>query len=363
MGSSIIQSTGYDIFIGESSNQELNAFLQKPQFSNSRLFALVDEFTAEHCLPIVSSFVDRFKEIQVLKIESGEASKNIEVCTYLWKTLGEMGADRQSLLINLGGGVIGDMGGFVASTFKRGIPFVNVPTTLLSQVDASIGGKVGVDLDHLKNEIGLFSSPKAVFIYPDFLKTLSRREMMSGFAEVIKHALIADASYWDFVFNANVADGAVWQNMIEHSIRIKNNIVQADPHEKGLRKALNFGHTIGHAIESFFLESPSQSLLHGEAVAIGMIMEAYLSHLKTGLSRKDLKSISDFIMERFGYQELQPMADHRLLELMRHDKKNAGGGLNFTLLKAIGSCEVNCTVDTFMIKEALKFYRDYQSWS
>jgi 3-dehydroquinate synthase len=358
MGKVLIKSNGYDISIGDQVMNDLNLLLGKQEYKHSGLFVLVDENTANHCLPVLSAFLERAGELQILEIESGEASKNIEVCTRLWKALGEMGADRSSLLINVGGGVIGDMGGFVASTFKRGIPFVNIPTTLLAQVDASVGGKVGVDLDHLKNEIGVFNSPQAVFIYPGFLKTLSRREMMSGFAEVVKHALIADRSYWDFVIQANVADGAVWEEMIEKSVRIKNEIVTADPREKGLRKSLNFGHTIGHAVESYFLESSSKSLLHGEAIAIGMVVEAYISFSKNKLPASELDIICSFILERFGYVPIDPFADHRLLELMRHDKKNSNGELNFSLLTKIGSCEVNRTADVSLVKEALKYYRE-----
>ncbi len=358
MAKSILKSNGYDIFIGNNVMHDLDLLLSKPEYKQARLFVLVDENTASHCLPVLSASLARAGELQVLEIESGEASKNIEVCTRLWKALGEMGADRSSLLLNLGGGVIGDLGGFVASTFKRGIPFINVPTTLLSQVDASVGGKVGIDLEHLKNEIGVFNSPRAVFIYPDFLKTLGRREMMSGFAEVVKHALIADRSYWEFVRTANIADGAVWEEIIEQSIRIKNEIVSADPFEAGGRKALNFGHTIGHAIESYFLENSSRSLLHGEAVAIGMLAEAYISFIKNKLPAGELELIRSFILERFGHMPIDPFVDHRLLELMKHDKKNVKGQLNFTLLSGIGSCEVNRTADVSLVKEALKYYRE-----
>jgi 3-dehydroquinate synthase len=358
MGATSIQSEGYSICIGAGAIAGLNTFLDQPAFIKSSLFILVDEHTAVNCLPVLSAGVARLRSAQVMEVESGEASKNIEVCTRLWKALGEMGADRNSVLLNLGGGVIGDMGGFVASTYKRGISFIQIPTTLLSQVDASVGGKVGVDLEHLKNEVGVFSSPAAVFIYPDFLKTLSRREMISGFAEVIKHALIADKTYWDFVTGANVADAAVWEHMIEHSVRIKNTVVIADPREKNIRKALNFGHTIGHAIESYFLESSGKSLLHGEAIAIGMIAEGYLSFILNKFLKEELVEMSRFILRHFGHTALDVFADHRLVELMRHDKKNTGGELNFTLLSRIGACDVNRTADASLVKESLQYYRD-----
>jgi len=360
MNNQLIRSEGYDILIGNGVVDELNRFLQKPEYKQSRLVVLVDEHTSEHCLPILSRNLERFGELNVLEIESGEGSKNLQVCTRLWRALGEMGADRQTLLLNLGGGVIGDMGGFIASAFKRGIPFVNIPTTLLAQVDASVGGKVGVDLDHLKNEIGLFSFPAAVFIYPDFLKTLPRREMMSGFAEVVKHALIADRSYWNYVLEANIADGKVWEKIIENSVQIKNRIVLADPKEKALRKALNFGHTIGHAVESCFLENSSRSLLHGEAIAIGMVAEAFISSVKNGLLPSVRDLIVTFLFEKFGYVPLDPDSDLRLIELMRHDKKNSNGLLNFTLLQDIGSCDVDQTADAGLVLEALSFYRHFE---
>jgi 3-dehydroquinate synthase len=358
MSATIIQSNGYDICIGNKAIDELNLFFHKAAYKHAKVFVLVDENSLKHCLPVLSRRVDKMEDAAILEIESGEASKNIEVCTRLWRALGELGADRNSVLLNLGGGVIGDLGGFVASAYKRGIAYVNLPTTLLAQVDASVGGKVGVDLDHLKNEVGMFSAPEAVFIYPDFLKTLPGREMMSGFAEVVKHALIADAGYWEFVQGANVADNSVWERLIEKSVRIKNEIVMADPKEKELRKSLNFGHTIGHAIESYFLESSNKSLLHGEAVAVGMIAEAYISFAKNKISESELNSIRTFILERFGHIEIDSFADHRLLELMRHDKKNSKGELNFTLLTSLGTCEVNRTADLLLVKEALKYYRE-----
>jgi 3-dehydroquinate synthase len=358
MGHLRIQSLGYDIVIGSEAFEELNVFLNNERYKQSKLFVLVDENTLHSCLSLVTNNVPRLADAHVLEVESGEDSKTISVCTRLWRALGELGAERQDVLVNLGGGVIGDMGGFVASTYKRGIDFIQVPTTLLSQVDASVGGKVGVDLDHLKNEVGVFNTPKAVFIYPDFLKTLSRREMMSGFAEVVKHGLIADKSYWNYLQNANAADGSVWYEMIERSVDIKNNIVKADPLEKNIRKALNFGHTIGHAVESYFLESSSKSLLHGEAIAIGMIAEAYLSYRKNFLSEAELVEIQQFILSRFGHVEIDLFADHRLFELMKKDKKNTNGELNFTLLNGIGGYVINQVIDVSLVKEALAYYRN-----
>jgi 3-dehydroquinate synthase len=353
-----IQSAGYSVFIGPQALGDLNSFLQKGGYNKGKLFILVDEHTARHCLPSLTAQVALLEGASILEIESGEASKNIEVCTRLWRAMAELGADRQSLLLNVGGGVIGDMGGFVASTYKRGIPFIQVPTTLLSQVDASVGGKTGIDLDHLKNEIGLFSVPQGVFIWPDFLKTLGRREMISGFAEIIKHALIADKGYWTQLQTCNIADAVVWEELIRHSVQIKNEIVLADPKEKGIRKALNFGHTIGHAIESYFLENDKRQLLHGEAVAVGMIAEAYLSFKYNDFPELELNEVTSFIKSHFSYVEMESMADHRLLELMRHDKKNEKGALNFTLLNRIGEYSINKHATVAQISEALNYYRE-----
>jgi 3-dehydroquinate synthase len=349
-------STGYSIYIGPQSLNDLKGVLQK-NFNQAKIFLLVDENTASHCLPTLISSIPLLEKAHVLEIESGEGSKNIEVCARLWRALAELGGDRQSILINLGGGVIGDMGGFVASTFKRGIPFIQIPTTLLSQVDASVGGKTGIDLDQLKNEVGLFSIPHSVFIWPDFLKTLSGREMVSGFAEVIKHALIADKAYWDELQSVNMADAVVWDKLIRHSVSIKNEIVCSDPQEKGIRKALNFGHTIGHAVESYFMEKGETKLLHGEAVAVGMIAESYISMIRNGLRLEELNEITGFIRRHYGLINLEPIADHRLIELMRHDKKNEKGVMNFTLLNRIGDCSINKSADGKLIQEALDYYR------
>lgn len=351
-----IQAPSYPIFLGESAPAHLNEFLRKNKFSTC--FILVDENTAQHCLPRLIPQVPLLAEAEIIELESGEQHKNLETCTQVWRVLGELGADRHSLIVNLGGGVISDLGGFVASAFKRGIAFVNVPTTLLAQIDASVGGKTGVDLDHLKNEIGFFASPKALFIYPPFLQTLGRREMMSGFAEALKHGLIADAAYWQALSVLNLAQGGSWEPVIRRSVEIKNAIVEKDPDEKDLRKTLNFGHTIGHAVESYYLEQASATLLHGEAVVVGMICEAYLSHRMTKLGADKLDEITAVLFEKYGSVRLDAMADHRLLELMRHDKKNTKEGINFTLLEDIGKAVINRQCLPALIMDALAFYRE-----
>lgn len=352
-----VQASDYTVFISNSITEDINAFFEAHQDSFSKLFILVDENSLKHCYPQLVTDIPVFEDAEIIEIESGEENKTIEVCAQLWETLAELGADRKSLLINLGGGVIGDMGGFIASTFKRGIPFVNIPTTLLAQVDASVGGKVGVDLNHLKNMVGVFSDPKAVFVNPDFLNTLDKKQLLSGFAEIIKHSLIADATYWQKIKKADVQNLKKPDTLIERSIHIKNEIVKADPYEKNIRKTLNFGHTIGHAIESYFLEQhPQQAILHGQAIAIGMICEAWLSNKITGLPEEALKEITGFISTTYPAIKIEKNAVEHIIKFMFHDKKNVNGEINFSLLSAIGKCEINQTASVEMIKEALNYY-------
>lgn len=354
-----IKSADYSVFISREITKEINAFFQKSQVSYSKIFILVDENSFKNCYPPLVQHIPLFKDAELIEIESGEENKNIDVCLQIWSTLSELGADRKSLFVNLGGGVIGDMGGFIASTFKRGIDFINIPTTLLAQVDASIGGKVGIDLHHLKNEIGVFNNPKAVFVNSDFLSSLNKRQLLSGFAEIIKHALIADAVYWKKVTEVNLQDMEALDKLIETSVKIKNRVVMQDPQEYGLRKTLNFGHTIGHAIETSSLEEMGDnSLLHGEAIAIGMICETYLSYKICNLPKEELKEITDFIMETYPMLTMDYMDQQHLIELMGHDKKNEKGLINFSLLKKIGSCEINKTVHPDQIIEALAYYSE-----
>lgn len=350
-----IKTNNYSVYITEDVTKYINRFLKLRKNQFSKLFILVDENSLKYCYPQLVAEIPAFEDAEIIEIESGEENKNIEVCAQLWDTLDELGADRQALFINLGGGVIGDMGGFIASTFKRGIAFINIPTTLLAQVDASVGGKVGIDLNHLKNLIGVFNTPQAVFVNPDFLATLDSRQLLSGFAEVIKHGLIADAGYWQKIKKTNVTSSEKMVKLIETSIRIKNKIVQDDPFEKNIRKTLNFGHTIGHAIESHFLSS-EQPLLHGEAITIGMICETWLSNKITSLPDESLSEITHFISSIYTKISLEESDVEHVVELMFHDKKNVNGQLNFSLLSAIGKCEINKTASTDLVKEALNYY-------
>lgn len=355
-----IRLADYSIYVGDFWD-EFRAFIANRRFS--KVIVLVDTNTSKACLPILKKHYQEL--LAVIEIPEGEIHKTIETCQFIWNQLFIHSADRNSLLINLGGGVIGDMGGFCASTFKRGMSFVQMPTTLLSQVDASIGGKLGIDFANVKNSIGVFQNPKDVFISPEFLKTLPIRELRSGFAEIIKHALIADRQRWDELLtienleNLEIPDFA---KFLLPSLAIKQKIVEIDPFEKGLRKALNFGHTVGHAVESMALET-EKPLLHGEAVAIGMICEAFLS-LQTqgllqngGLLNNELESIVNFILKIYGKYELN-FDDDELLRLMGQDKKNDTAKINCSLLSALGSVEVNCTPPPQYLLKSLAFYRN-----
>jgi 3-dehydroquinate synthase len=351
-----IESTGYFVHVGPIGHTGLQAMLLQQEYKHAKLFILVDENTLQHCLPYLLSEVEALQKAEVIEIESGESQKNIEICTRIWEALSEMEADRDAVIINLGGGVICDMGGFISGAYKRGIRFIHIPTTLLSQVDASVGGKVGVDLNGLKNQIGLFAKPQAVFIDSQFLQSLSVREILSGFAEIIKHGLIADANYWELIQEQTPGDVNDWDELIRTSVAIKNKIVTEDPTEKGLRKVLNFGHTIGHAVESLSMENGRKPLLHGEAIAIGMICEAWLSHRFKKLPEKDLRDITELISAWYAPYSFDDMDFHRLIELMRNDKKNKEGKINFTLLDGIGQPVFDCYCSPMDIKEALRYY-------
>ncbi len=354
-----IQSNSYSIYISFDISKDINRFFKQAKDKYSKIFILVDENSLKYCYPQLVEQVEAFEHAEIIEIDSGEENKNIEVCIQIWAALSEYGADRNSLFVNIGGGVIGDLGGFIASTFKRGIDFINIPTTLLAQVDASVGGKAGIDLNNLKNEIGVFNDPKAVFINSHFLNTLDKRQILCGFAEIIKHGLIADKEYWNDIKNADFSDLSSFDELIEKSVLIKNNIVKIDPKEAGIRKTLNFGHTIGHAIETFSMEHDNKKhLLHGEAIAIGMVCEAYLSHKICKLKKAELEDISLFILSHYKAIKLEEIDKHRLIELMKHDKKNSKGSINFSLLSEIGKCEINKSVSADMIIESLKYYSD-----
>jgi len=348
-----LYSVNYPIYF-DNSLDELVQFIERGKYS--RFFVLTDENTAKHCLPLLQEKLGTNENYDIIEINAGEESKDIDFCIGVWKMLIDFGADRQSLLINLGGGVISDLGGFAASTYKRGIDFVHVPTTLLSQVDASVGGKTGIDIDSIKNIIGTFTQPKAVFIEYNFIKTLPQRQILSGLAEMLKHGLIADAAYWEMLKNSDLSMPG--QALIYLSVAIKNRVVIADPHEKGLRKCLNFGHTIGHAVETNSLINDKNPLSHGEAIVIGMICEAYLSYKRTGLTADELKEITEVFSKLYPRYQLNESDNETLYDFMLKDKKNQNGRINCTLLAAIGKCSIDniCTKDE--LYDSLRYYRE-----
>jgi 3-dehydroquinate synthase len=350
-----IQANGYPIHFNEKAYEALNEHLSENKYSN--IFILADSGTNEHCLPVFLPNLETDLNIEIIEFEPGEENKNIETCVQLWNVLTELGADRKSLVINVGGGVVTDLGGFVASTFKRGIDFIHVPTTLLSMVDASVGGKNGVDLGNLKNQIGVINVPKMVLIDTEYLTSLPQNQMRSGLAEMLKHGLIFNKKYWDLFLDLKNLNSDDLDILIHQSVEIKNSIVMQDPNENGIRKSLNFGHTLGHAIESYFLENENKTtLLHGEAIAAGMILESYISlrkNLITNLEFQEIKSGIKNIFEHIVFEEkdLQP-----ILDLLIHDKKNEYGTIQFALLDGIGNIKINQTVENELIIEAFLEY-------
>ena len=314
----------------------------------------VDTNTRRDCLPLIEPYLDH-PNLAVIECPPGEPNKHLGTCQEMWTAMFEAGVGRRWCAICLGGGVLEDMAGFVASTYKRGIDFLQIPTTLLSQVDSSVGGKLGVDFYEVKNSIGVFNDPIAVWIDPTFLRTLPRREVRSGYAEIVKHALIADAEQWQRLHRITDLSNVDWSDVIPDSVDVKRRVVLEDPFERGRRKALNFGHTIGHAIESYFLNT-DQRLFHGEAIAAGMIMEAWLSVQLNTLDQSDQGTITEYFLRIYGHQRIPEASYPELLRLMRQDKKNDGDQINFTLLAAPGEAVVNCFGTEEIIIAALNNY-------
>lgn len=310
-----------------------------------KIAVLADENTRKYCLEKINTNWDL-----VIEIKSGEKEKTLKTCEHIWTELTNADFTRKSLLVNLGGGVIGDMGGFAAATFKRGMAFINIPTTLLSQVDASIGGKLGVDFHGLKNHIGMFQAPNRVIVFTPFLETLPARELKSGFAEIIKHALINDKDQWNHLVSQSF-DSIDWNETIPKSIAIKNKIVDQDPKESGLRKILNYGHTLGHAIETHFLET-SKPLLHGEAIALGMILENELAVESDLLQKSEADDIRKFIESIYSLPN--PPALEDVKNLLKQDKKNDQEGIRFSLIDTIGSCTYDVLIEDEILKKVLK---------
>ena len=324
---------------------------------HDKLFVLTDTTTQELCLPVIKNFYS-LKHIQVITIPASDSHKDIESLMMVWKGLQEGGASRHSCMINLGGGMVTDLGGFAASTFKRGINFINIPTTLLAMVDASVGGKTGINFGGLKNEVGVFNDSKYVILDTEFLKTQDAENICSGYAEMLKHGLISTEAMWEELVSFDLAnpDLKQLQRMVGDSVKVKERIVELDPHEKGIRKALNLGHTFGHAFESWALKR--KPILHGYAVAFGLIPELYLSVAKTGFPTDKMRQTVTFIKENYGTLNITCDDYDELIELMHHDKKNQNGIINFTMLGGIGDIRINQTATTEEIKEALDFFRE-----
>ncbi|MCT4629141.1 3-dehydroquinate synthase [Winogradskyella sp.] len=351
-----IKTTNAIVHFNSDVYSELNAYIKSS--NPSKIFILVDTNTHEYCLP---NFLAQLESgdiiIEVMEMPEGEDHKTIDICTGVWEALSEYHADRKSLMINLGGGVVTDLGGFVASTYMRGMDYINVPTTLLAMVDASVGGKTGVDLGVLKNQIGITNEGSMVLIDTSFLETLPSNHMVSGYAEMLKHGLIYDKNYWNNLINFENLDISELNDMIYDSVVIKNTIVSQDPKEQGIRKVLNFGHTLGHAIESCFLSNADKTpLLHGEAIAIGMLLEAYISNKSVGLSNNEFEEIEKGILKTFSKVNITENDQKIIFNLLKHDKKNSHGKVKFVLLEAIAKPKINCEVENDLILEAFKYY-------
>ena len=341
-----------------SGNLERDLVSAISECEHDRIFVLTDETTQQLCWPKIKNF-KALKDCTPIIIKATDTHKNLYTLSQVWQALSNGGATRHSLMINLGGGMVTDLGGFAASTFKRGIDFINIPTTLLAMVDASVGGKTGINFGGLKNEIGVFSDSRFVIINTQFLDTLDHDNICSGYAEMLKHGLISDERTWAelVTFDLDNPDLSQLQRMVAESIKVKERIVEADPHEHGIRKALNLGHTMGHAFESFAMRRGTP-ILHGYAVAYGLISELYMSARKTAFPTDRMHQTVRFIRENYDTLNITCDDYPTLIELMHHDKKNTAGIINFTLLGNVGDIRINQTANEEEIKEALDFFRE-----
>lgn len=339
-------------------DQEFSALNQYITEQNpSQIFILVDENTHENCIPVLLANLDTEIPFEIIEIEAGEDAKTIATATQLWEILAEYKADRKSLLLNLGGGVITDMGGFVASTYKRGIKFLNIPTTLLAMCDASIGGKTGIDHQYLKNIVGTFANAEHILVYPPFLETLEFVELRSGFAEMLKHGLIACENHWNDLIALEEITSENVAPHIENSMMIKENVVVKDFKEENIRKILNFGHTIGHAVESLFLKT-GNIIPHGEAVALGMIAETHLAFLENLISEEIANTVIENIRKFYPYISIKDFKNDDIINLMINDKKNNHGKINFSLIEGIGKCNYDYKVSADNIEKSLDYYKN-----
>lgn len=348
-----IKANSYNIYIGENCFESLNTFLKKSNYSS--YYIICDEHTFEYCLPTLLFHSPLLNEAEIVELESGEQHKTLETCLQVWGALTDTGADKKSLIINLGGGVISDLGGFVASTYKRGIDCINIPTTLLSMVDASVGGKTGVDFEGIKNHIGTTTEPKGIFVNTNFLETLSDRHIKNGYAEIIKIALIADSEFWKELKKLKSIEEFSSEHIITKAIELKNAIVKKDLHEQNVRKSLNFGHNIGHALESALIKQ-NKDILHGESIAAGMIMETEIAQVLKRISVKEQKEIITYITSIYKKIKITKKIEAQLLKYILHDKKNEGDTLCFALPNGIGSYELYCGLTIEKIKTVIANY-------
>jgi len=338
-----------NIRIGEIS-QSLSQSIK--ELAPSSIILIQDENTAEHCLPLIQSVLP--SDTTMITVASGEKSKNIDSCQNIWAQMLFRQTDRNALVINLGGGMVTDLGGFIAGTYKRGIDFINVPTSLLAMVDASVGSKTGINLE-VKNSIGLFADAHAVLIDSKFLETLPPRELVSGFAEILKHGLICDRAYWSKVSSTHPRDIENWDAIIRKSVEIKSDVVHSDPFESGRRKILNFGHTVGHALESVSMNG-GNSLLHGEAILLGILAELRISQEKLSFPEQEFMDVHAAITPLIqGLLPLRDMTEDELLSVMANDKKNENSTVKAALLSSIGNCEHDVVVSKIELQRSLQF--------
>ena len=345
-----------EVILCESLETSLSRAIE--QCPHDKLFILTDEHTRRLCLPALKE-LPALKDAIEIFIGAEDVHKTLETLASVWMSLSTQGATRHSLLINLGGGMVTDLGGFAAATFKRGFAYINVPTTLLAMVDASVGGKTGINFNGLKNEVGVFAPADSVLIETEFLRSLDAQNFFSGYAEMLKHGLISNEAHWAELlnFNTDLIDYKYLKKLVGESVQVKENIVEQDPFEHGIRKALNLGHTVGHAFESLAL-AENRPVLHGYAVAWGIVCELYLSHLKTGFPKEKMRQTIQFIKENYGSFTFDCKQYEQLYALMLHDKKNTAGVINFTLLKEIGDISINQTADKDQIFGMFDFYRE-----
>ncbi len=343
------------IIAGPEATDVFSALFSSGDYKDRQFFLLADKNTEKFCLPELMKFIPDNINVPVKVVEAGEKHKNLNTAESLWQFLVDHKADRDSVLVNLGGGVITDIGGFAASTFKRGISYINIPTTLMAMVDAAIGGKTAVNTAGIKNAAGTFHQPDSVYIYPRFLNTLPREQLLSGYAEILKYALIMDRQLWSIMRNKPFDEFDSLEDLITFSVLIKAEIVEKDPAEKDLRKILNFGHTFGHAFEAL-MNRRGENITHGHAVAAGIICETYLSAVINDTEKELYQEVKQTILGNFSKLKLSENDKNDLVDIMLNDKKNKQGKINFSLLTGSGKCRYDQFVPKELIIESLNNY-------